>query len=311
MEGKTKTNFIVSVIIPVFNAEKFLEKAVLSAVELKEVGEVILIEDASPDNVLNICNRLEIKYKKVKLIRHPKGDHLGAGASRNLGIKLAHHSYIAFLDADDWYLSNRFLKDKKIFDKFPKADAVYSSVVKSGNKTGISKMYGVNFDIRRSIGFNASKVEFYKNILSLRQVPFHTNSVTFKKDFLLQGKLFDERLKLHQDTELWNRLIRRGYFYTGEFRKPVAVIRKHKNNRITSRSITSVLKMYAVFIENVGVDNLYEFEKTFLLKTILRLKSKSITNNWIRRLNYYSRYYIWISRKRIFLQKIEQETLSN
>jgi len=47
--------FIVSVIIPVYNAEKFLRNAIESAVQLEEVGEVILVEDASPDNALMIC----------------------------------------------------------------------------------------------------------------------------------------------------------------------------------------------------------------------------------------------------------------
>src|SRR5688572_18232560 len=107
--------FKVSVIIPVYNAEKYLRNAVESAVNLEEVGEILLIEDNSPDNALQVCLQLEKEYDKVKVHRHPNGENRGAGESRNLGIKKSSFDYIAFLDADDWYLSNRFKRCKEIF----------------------------------------------------------------------------------------------------------------------------------------------------------------------------------------------------
>ena len=76
----------ISVIIPVYNAEKYVSQAVESALQFNEVYEVVLIEDKSPDNALEVCRELAEKYDRVKLYQHPdKGNH-GAGASRNLGI---------------------------------------------------------------------------------------------------------------------------------------------------------------------------------------------------------------------------------
>jgi glycosyltransferase involved in cell wall biosynthesis len=69
---------------------------------------VILIEDGSPDNALDICRQLEQEYEKVKLFQHPNGENRGAGASRNLGLTKAKHSYIVFLDADDELIGDRF-----------------------------------------------------------------------------------------------------------------------------------------------------------------------------------------------------------
>ena len=77
----------ISVIIPVYNAEDFVTLAVESALAQPETGEVILIEDGSPDNSLTICQELEEKYNKVRLLRHPHGRNKGAAASRNLGMK--------------------------------------------------------------------------------------------------------------------------------------------------------------------------------------------------------------------------------
>src|SRR5690554_3354498 len=112
----------ISVIIPVYNAELFLRKAVESALQFKEVKEVLLIEDGSPDNALSICKELTIEDNRVKLLQHPNNENRGAGASRNLGLKNASQDYIAFLDADDFFLPNRFEKDKEIFSRYEDAD---------------------------------------------------------------------------------------------------------------------------------------------------------------------------------------------
>ena len=91
----------------------------------------------------------------------------------------------------------------------------------------------------------------------------------------------------------------------------MAVIRRHENNRITSRSAATSLKMYAVFIENVGIQNLYNFEKVNLLKTIIRLKSKSIPGNWNRSFYYYSRFLVWSIHNDKFLNKFKKDMLND
>ena len=77
----------VSVIIPVYNAAAYVGQAVRSALEQPETREVILIEDGSQDTSLQVCRELEGAFDSVRLLRHPDGKNLGAGASRNLGIR--------------------------------------------------------------------------------------------------------------------------------------------------------------------------------------------------------------------------------
>ncbi|MDT0689805.1 glycosyltransferase family 2 protein [Salegentibacter sp. F188] len=276
------TEFKVSVIIPVYNAGPFVAKAVQSAVDLPEVGEIILVEDNSPDNALEVCRELEAKYEKIKLLRHPGGDNRGVSASRNLGIENSRFSYIAFLDADDWYLPERFKKDKISFANSHDVDAVYSFSVLEENHERTHKNQKTKPDIREEIG-NAGIKEFYKYALEKRWPDFHTNSITLKKEFLVKDKLFDERLRLHEDSELWKRLIRRGKFMPGEILHPVTIIRRHDKNTITSRTLNSRLKMHAVFIDNIGIENLYGFEKKHSIRDIARTKSRTKSNNWARR----------------------------
>lgn len=106
--------FNISVIIPFYNAAKYVRESVKSALVFDEVGEIILIEDNSPDNAIEVCLELEKKYEKVKLFCHPNFENRVAAASRNFGIVKSKFEYIAFFDADDYFLPNRFQAASKI-----------------------------------------------------------------------------------------------------------------------------------------------------------------------------------------------------
>ena len=118
----------ISVIIPVYNAERFVEKAVESALSQPETAEVLLIEDKSPDNSLHECREIAAKNDKVRLLQHPDKENHGAGASRNLGIQNAKYNYIAFLDADDFFNSGRFSFVKEIMLSDDSVDGVYEAI---------------------------------------------------------------------------------------------------------------------------------------------------------------------------------------
>lgn len=91
----------VSVIIPVYNAEKYLNKCISSVANqtMKDI-EIIAINDGSTDNSLNILDELSLKYKgKLKIYSKENG---GAGSARNIGIENASGEFIKFVDADDY-----------------------------------------------------------------------------------------------------------------------------------------------------------------------------------------------------------------
>ncbi|GGF46959.1 glycosyltransferase family 2 protein [Echinicola rosea] len=280
-------------IIPVYNAAQFVKIAVASTVDLTEVGEVILIEDGSPDGALEICLQLAEHYDKVSLYQHPNGANKGAAASRNLGIEKATCDFVAFLDADDWYLPHRFKKDKEVFTFHPSTDVAYScTVLEEDLYQPVVKRYGVRYDPKKQLKQEVTPLEFYEWKLMNKKVLFNTNSITLRREFLLKDKCFDTRLRLHQDSELWNRLMRRGDFQAAEWQNPVAVVRRHEGNRITHRSHTSALKMLAVMMDNIGFENLEKFERQYLFEQFLRNESKQYKNHWKRRLVYYLNRFV-------------------
>ena len=91
----------VSVIVPIYNTEKFLKKCIDSIVNqtLEEI-EIILINNGSTDNSHNICEEYSKKYPQK--IRYINNKNIGCSASRNLGMSLAQGEYIAFVDSDDY-----------------------------------------------------------------------------------------------------------------------------------------------------------------------------------------------------------------
>lgn len=90
----------ISIIVPIYNAENHLEKCIKSILtQTVEDLELILVDDGSKDNSLNICNAYASRDSRVKVI-HQK--NAGVSAARNHGIEVAEGDYIGFVDSDDW-----------------------------------------------------------------------------------------------------------------------------------------------------------------------------------------------------------------
>ena len=98
--ARCEASSLISVIIPVYNVENYLERCVNSVVNQSYHNiEIILVNDGSTDNSLSICKKLQNTYNNIIIVDKENG---GLSSARNAGIKVAHGEYIAFLDSDDW-----------------------------------------------------------------------------------------------------------------------------------------------------------------------------------------------------------------
>ena len=90
----------VSVIIPVYNVERYLNKCVQSIVDQTlDSLEIILVDDESPDACPQMCEEWARKDNRIKVIHKKNG---GLGFARNSGLELATGEYVTFCDSDDW-----------------------------------------------------------------------------------------------------------------------------------------------------------------------------------------------------------------
>ena len=228
----------ISIIIPVYNASAFLEKAVISALQLEEVKEILLIEDQSTDNSLEICKELASENSKIKLFQHPDQGNHGAGASRNLGLEKASQDFIAFLDADDYYLPNRFDAEKKFF-KIEKIEGVFGAIgteflSEKGKKEFEEKFKNVALTTLKK---PCEGKEIFRGLIGLDPTIgsfFHLNGLTVRRKSLEKNKLkFNENLRVHQDSDFITKLAYHCFLKSGIIDEAIAIRGVHDDNRIT------------------------------------------------------------------------------
>ena len=117
----------VSVVLPIYNVEKYLPKCLESIINqtLKDI-EIICVNDCSPDNSENIIKEYAKKDNRIKLINNE--NNIGVGLSRNIGADSSNGEYISFIDSDDFIESNYL---ESLYSTAKKYDAEYISFIDS------------------------------------------------------------------------------------------------------------------------------------------------------------------------------------
>lgn len=187
----------VSVIIPAYNAAKYIRQALNSVFDQTfRSHESIVINDGSPDTV-----ELERELQDYRgNLQYIKQDNRGAAAARNAGLLCARGEYVAFLDADDIWLPN-FLEEQIEFLKVNNADFVFSDALLFGE----TPLAGRTF-----MELEPPKRAVTPESLLAVEVAVLTSAVLARKQPILEVGLFDETIKRGHDFELWFRLAKAG-----------------------------------------------------------------------------------------------------
>jgi glycosyltransferase involved in cell wall biosynthesis len=227
----------VSVIIPVYNAESFVETAVRSALEQPETIEVKLIEDGSDDASLAICERLAEADDRVHLLHHPGNENRGPAASRNLGIMHAEGDIVAFLDADDFFLPGRFERALEILAADEGIDGVYEAVGTRFESTEMRRWWTQRRGTElTTMLVSVPPARLLQDLISYEYGFFCTDGIVVRRSLFDRTGLFDVHLRMCQDTAMWQKMAAVGRLVGGRLDRPVAVRRMHGDNRIVTRS---------------------------------------------------------------------------
>ncbi len=226
----------VGVIIPVYNAAPFLEQAVDSALSQHETVEVILAEDCSTDDSLSVCRHLAECHSVVRLVRHPGGVNMGAGASRNLGIRSSTSNLLAFLDADDYYLPDRFAYPHEIFTRDDSVDGVYQCIgVHCEDEESRRKLDSFGLGEVTMLTREVPPEKLADALIAGECGSFSLDALVVKRDIFEKCGYFFEELRLHQDTAMTVQLACFGRLVPGSLTEPVAIRRVHGGNRYLAR----------------------------------------------------------------------------
>lgn len=129
-------NVLVSVIVPVYKVEKYIDRCVKSLLDQDfDSYEIILVDDGSPDNCPKICDEYGQQNSCIKVLHKTNG---GLGDARNYGVKYAEADYIIFVDSDD-YVEKSYISDLwKLKEQFD-ADLVITKVVREPENSSVIK----------------------------------------------------------------------------------------------------------------------------------------------------------------------------
>jgi len=218
----------ISVIIPMHNTAAYIEKAVTSALFHNEVKEVVVVNDGSTDDSLAIVQKLQKKEDRIKIYHHKNNCNKGRSASRNLALQKATQPFIAFLDADDFYLENRFDTDKRIFTEDSTVDGVYNAI-------------GVHFyrdfsDVEQTelalttVREPIPSHELFAYLLNGKKGYFSIDGLTIKKEVITKIGYFQEHLVVAEDTDWLLKMALTSKLVAGNIKEAVAMRGVHDTN---------------------------------------------------------------------------------
>ncbi|MFI1773825.1 glycosyltransferase [Thalassobellus citreus] len=190
------TQPILSIVVPVYNVAAYLEKCVHSCFDQnvnKKLYEIILVNDGSTDNSLELCKKLKLQYPDISIVSQ---ENKGLSGARNTGLKHSKGDYIWFVDSDDWISSNCLIN---IFKKLnSKLDIIWlgHDVWYLGKST---KNY-----IPQQISHAITGEDFFINHLENQ---FYIWKFIYNRNFLLANNLTFFEGILYEDLEFTPRAL--------------------------------------------------------------------------------------------------------
>jgi glycosyltransferase involved in cell wall biosynthesis len=218
----------LAVIIPAYNAERFLERAVASVFATGYPGvQVAIVDDGSSDGTLAVARDLQRRWAgQCRVFRHPNGARMGVSASRNLGIENTTSEWISFLDADDEYLPHRFEDFMAALDGQERFDAMYGMAEVRYQEGGV--VPAPNAPDRFGISENLSGPQLLARLLEGRT--WATSAITLRRSLLSHAGNYDASRRIAEDCHLWFRLVACARVISGNLDRPVSVYWRHGAN---------------------------------------------------------------------------------
>lgn len=261
---------VLSIVIPVYNVEKYVEQCLRSCAEqnvLSSEYEIVVVNDGSTDNSLQIVEQVAKDYSNIHIISQPNG---GLSAARNTGISHAEGDYLWFVDSDDWLSENCL---QTIFDTLTVGDldALRLSTIRIEN--------GISLEVvqEKGVGYIMSGVDYLMNY-NLNCASVRT---ILKRSLLVDNNLFFCEGIYHEDHEFTPRV----YFYINRLR----VIDYHVYmNRLTPGSITQMINPKKAFDLLVVAERLAEFTISHKFRGLLKKKYCNLISSAINQALYNS-----------------------
>jgi glycosyltransferase involved in cell wall biosynthesis len=261
---------LVSVIIPCYNRDKWLEKCIQSVLNQTYTNlEIIIVDDGSIDQTVEIIK--SFADKRIKYFFKENGGHASA---RNFGIKQSQGDWITFLDSDDYWDKNK-IKTQLSYEDF---DAAYCDA-------NIINEEGALIPHNNNLNFKKLAKNLKSNILLGNIIMGSSSSIIIKTSIIKRAGYFRQDLKIGEDWEYWARAIWLG-ISVKFIPEKLVFIRTHPNsiqrNANQTDFSTSKMKILNSFLDYNGITT---FNKSMIYKKLFEVSYSC--SNVKEFLNYY------------------------
>ncbi len=189
------TNIKFSIVVPLFNKENFVKRAITSVLEQTYQNfEIIIVDDGSTDMSLVVVSN--INDNRVKVICKKNG---GVSSARNAGIDISACDWICFLDADDYWLPNHLDEINYLIKNYPDGK-IYSTLIQE------KSIKGLRIALNPFPNDFEGYVENYF-IFAKKATVFNSSSVCVNKNAILEVEKFDTNLTHGEDLDVWFKLL--------------------------------------------------------------------------------------------------------
>ena len=246
---------MISIVIPVHNAERFIEETVSSVkAQTYEDWELLLVENGSTDRSPEICRSLSEGDSRIRVV---ECNGSGAAAARNTGTISARGRYQCFLDADDIWLSTKLEKELALCEE------KQAAFVFTGYEFADEKAHGTGKVVR------VPKTISYREALG--NTTIFTSTVMFDRNILPMHLMLMPKVD-SEDTATWWQILKAGYIGYG-LDEPLTIYRRSANT-LSSNKLEALKRTWNLYrkVEGFGVvKSLYYFVKYAVRAALRRL----------------------------------------
>lgn len=294
-----KHNDLISIIIPMYNAQKDIIKTVntLQNQTYKNI-EIIIVDDGSTDDSYGLCKSKFKNDKRIKIFHKENG---GVSSARNFGITKAKGEYIQFVDSDD-LVESTYCEDLHILIKKGKIDYAICSYIQAQDKNNINYLISDNIYDRNDFIklFSSSENPIYMNppwnrifkskIIKKHKIKFEEN-ISFGEDFIFNSKylMFCRKIATtskilynykFQESGLCNKKRKMDFYFKNSFKVYEAyesLLQKNLNPDINKNLNTHFLFVVRNIIENIF------FSYPMCLEERINVTKKIISSSEVRK----------------------------
>lgn len=248
---------MVSIVIPAYNCEYYLEDAVESVKkQTYEDWELIIIDDCSTDRTMSLAKKLSVEDNRIKVLSNSVNS--GVSETRNRGVRESKAEWIAFLDSDDKWEPTKLEKQFKLLTNEKDAKLLYTG-------SGFMKHNGEIIDYVLHVPCTVDRKKLLKqNIISC-------SSVLVKRELLIKHPMPDRKM-MHEDFTVWiDILAEENYAYGID--EPLLIYRLSENSKSSNKLKAALMNWNAYRYVEISLPASLYYMCCYMIKSILKYRN--------------------------------------